>query len=168
MNQPSTLSALVSELERSNPEVKAARRDVDMRVARIVRFYPTVTSVGGLSRLLLTLADDVLGDYLTGAFSSLHVVSAHFDGVGTFTARTTRVLPMASTTGASRGGHAVRGPATPGSDRRARVPVFHAVRVLAQCACVRTPRAAHRHSVGRGMARRPRQESATVSSARRE
>lgn len=61
------------------------------------RIYPTVTSVGGLSRLLLTLADDVLGDYVTGAFSSLHVVSARFDGVGAFTARTTRVLPVAST-----------------------------------------------------------------------
>ena len=34
-NQPSTLAALVAELERNNPEIKAARRDVDMRVARI-------------------------------------------------------------------------------------------------------------------------------------
>lgn len=31
----STLQTLVSELERNNPELKAARRDVDMRVARI-------------------------------------------------------------------------------------------------------------------------------------
>lgn len=33
--QPSTLTALVAELERNSPEIKAARRDVDMRVARI-------------------------------------------------------------------------------------------------------------------------------------
>lgn len=32
---PSTLQALVAELDRNNPELKAARRDVDMRVARI-------------------------------------------------------------------------------------------------------------------------------------
>lgn len=61
------------------------------------RSYPAVASVAGLTRLLLTIADDVLGDYLTGAFSSLHIVSARFDGVGAFTARTTRVLPVSST-----------------------------------------------------------------------
>ena len=75
------------------------------------RVYPTVTSVGGLSRLLLALADDVLGDYLTGAFSSLHIVSARFAGVGAFTARTTRVLPVAST-------RPVRRAATPYADPR--------------------------------------------------
>ena len=35
VTQPSTLAALVAELERNNPEIKAARRDVDMRVARV-------------------------------------------------------------------------------------------------------------------------------------
>ena len=34
-SQPTTLAALVDELERNNPEIKAARREVDMRVARI-------------------------------------------------------------------------------------------------------------------------------------
>ena len=63
----------------------------------VARAYPVVTSVGGLTRLILTLADDVLGDYLTGTFSSLHMVSARFDGVGAFTARTTRILPVVST-----------------------------------------------------------------------
>ena len=63
----------------------------------VARSYGTVTSVPGLASLLLTLADDVLGDYLTGTFSSLHIVSARFDGVGAFTPRSTRVLPMAST-----------------------------------------------------------------------
>lgn len=69
-------------------------RRLDIEPARV---YPTVTSVGGLSRLLLELADDVLGDYVTGVFSSLHVVSARFDGVGAFTPRITRVLPVVST-----------------------------------------------------------------------
>lgn len=35
VNQASTLAALVAELERNSPEIKAARRDVDMRVARV-------------------------------------------------------------------------------------------------------------------------------------
>lgn len=63
----------------------------------VARGYGTVTSVAGLTSLLLTLADDVLGDYLTGTFSSLHIVSARFEGVGAFTPRSTRVLPVAST-----------------------------------------------------------------------
>ena len=46
--------------------------------------------------------DDVLGDYLTGTFSSLYAVSARFDGVGAFTARTTRILPVASTQSVQR------------------------------------------------------------------
>jgi F-type H+-transporting ATPase subunit gamma len=58
------------------------------------RQYPAVTSVSGLTGLLLTLADDVLGDYLTGAFTSLYVVSARFEGVGAFTPISTRVLPV--------------------------------------------------------------------------
>ena len=62
----------------------------------VARTYPAVASVTGLTRLLLTLADDVFGDYLIGAFSSLHIVSARFDGIGAFTARTTRVLPVVS------------------------------------------------------------------------
>ena len=81
-----------------------ALRRVDVPVTRS---YPAVTSVSGLTRLLLTLADDVLGDYLAGAFSRLHLVSARFDGVGAFTPRVTRLLPIAPT-------HSVRRPsATP-------------------------------------------------------
>lgn len=59
------------------------------------RTYPMITSVAGLTGLLLTLADDVLGDYLGGAFSTLHVVSARFDGVGAFSPVSTPVLPVA-------------------------------------------------------------------------
>lgn len=33
--QPSTLTSLVEELDRNNPELKAARREIDMRVARV-------------------------------------------------------------------------------------------------------------------------------------
>jgi len=62
----------------------------------VARAYPAVASVAGLTRLLLTLADDVFGDYLTGGFGSLTVVSARFEGVGAFTTRSTRVLPIAS------------------------------------------------------------------------
>jgi F-type H+-transporting ATPase subunit gamma len=59
------------------------------------RTYPAVTSVAGLTGLLLTLADDVIGEYLRGAFTALHVVSARFDGIGAFTPVVTRVLPVA-------------------------------------------------------------------------
>jgi F-type H+-transporting ATPase subunit gamma len=51
----------------------------------ITRLYPAPTSVAGLTRLLLRLAQEVLSDHLAGAFSSLYAVSARFDGVGTFT-----------------------------------------------------------------------------------
>lgn len=77
----------------------AALRRANVDVARS---YPAVTSVAGLTRLLLTLADDVLGDYLAGAFNSLSVVSARFDGVGAFTPRTTQVLPMVPPAPATR------------------------------------------------------------------
>jgi F-type H+-transporting ATPase subunit gamma len=61
----------------------------------IAKDYSSVTSVAGLTNLLLRLADDALGDYLSGEISGLHVVSARFDGVGSFTAVSTRVLPLA-------------------------------------------------------------------------
>lgn len=61
----------------------------------IARKYAAVTSVAGITGLLLTLADDVFGDYLSGVFTSLHVVSARFEGVGAFTPVRTRVLPLA-------------------------------------------------------------------------
>ena len=63
----------------------------------VTRTYSAVTSVRAVTHLLLTLADDVLGDYLTQTFNSLHIVSARFEGVGAFRARTTRILPITST-----------------------------------------------------------------------
>jgi len=58
------------------------------------RTYEAATGAAGLTTLLLSLADDVLGDYLGGAFTSLHVVSARFDGVGAFTPVVSSVLPI--------------------------------------------------------------------------
>jgi F-type H+-transporting ATPase subunit gamma len=59
----------------------------------MTRLYPAPTSVAGLTRLLLRLAQDVLSDHLAGVFSSLYAVSAHFEGVGTFTPVCARVWP---------------------------------------------------------------------------
>lgn len=64
---------------------------------RPVRVYPAATSLRALAPLLLTLADDVLSDHRRGAFRTLDVISARFDGVGAFTARTTRLVPLAPT-----------------------------------------------------------------------
>jgi F-type H+-transporting ATPase subunit gamma len=63
----------------------------------VTRTYPTISSAAGLLSLLLTLADDVLSDYLSGAFSTLHVVSARFDGVGAFSPTSTPLLPVTPT-----------------------------------------------------------------------
>jgi F-type H+-transporting ATPase subunit gamma len=66
------------------------------------RHYAAATSVAGLTRLLLTLADDVLGDYLSGVSTSVHVVSARFDGVGAFMPVVTRILPLRRSRQAAR------------------------------------------------------------------
>jgi len=60
----------------------------------ITRLYPAPTSVAGLTRLLLGLAQEILGAHLAGTFSSLHVVSARFDGVGAFTPVCAQVWPV--------------------------------------------------------------------------
>lgn len=62
----------------------------------ISQIYQSPTGVAGLTRLLLTLAQDVLGDYLENKFASLYVIAARFDGVGEFTPTCTRVLPIHS------------------------------------------------------------------------
>lgn len=62
--------------------------------ARVERSYAAAPSVDGVTRVLLTLADDVLGEYLDGRFSTLVVVSARFDGVGVFMPVVTPVLPV--------------------------------------------------------------------------
>lgn len=60
----------------------------------IDRLYRTPTAVEGLMNLLLTLADEVLADYLAGTFGSLHVVSGRFEGVGSFRPQVVQVLPV--------------------------------------------------------------------------
>lgn len=60
----------------------------------ITRLYQAPASVAGLTPLLLRLAQEILGDHLAGRFSSLHVVSARFEGVGAFTPVCTRVWPV--------------------------------------------------------------------------
>jgi F-type H+-transporting ATPase subunit gamma len=61
---------------------------------KIDRDYSAPTSVSGLTELLLSLAEDLLADYLAGKFGTLHVVSAQFQGVGEFTPTCTRLLPI--------------------------------------------------------------------------
>jgi F0F1-type ATP synthase gamma subunit len=60
----------------------------------ITRLYPAPTSVAGLTRLLLRLAQEILGDHLAGVFSCLYAVSARFEGVGAFTPVCARVWPL--------------------------------------------------------------------------
>ena len=62
----------------------------------ISQIYPSPTSVAGITRILLQVAQDVLGDYLADRFSTLDVVSARFEGVGSFDPVSTRVLPVVS------------------------------------------------------------------------
>lgn len=60
----------------------------------VQREYTAATSTAGLTELLLHLAEDLLDDYLNGRFGSLTVVSARFDGVGSFTPVSHRLLPI--------------------------------------------------------------------------
>ncbi|MEX2187018.1 MAG: FoF1 ATP synthase subunit gamma [Pirellulales bacterium] len=58
------------------------------------RTYDAPASLEGISRLLIGLAEDVLDDYQAMRIGSLQVISAGFEGVGHFTALSTRVLPI--------------------------------------------------------------------------
>jgi F0F1-type ATP synthase gamma subunit len=58
------------------------------------RAYDAPASLDGLSRLLLQLAQDLLGDYVAERFGRLFAVSARFDGIGHFTANCVRLLPI--------------------------------------------------------------------------
>ncbi|MCA9555911.1 MAG: F0F1 ATP synthase subunit gamma, partial [Myxococcales bacterium] len=60
----------------------------------VARSYPAPTSPRGLVKLLLSLAQDTLTDYVRDDHASLDVVAARFEGVGAFTAATTRLLPF--------------------------------------------------------------------------
>lgn len=71
--------------------LRALKRD---GIQDIARDYEMPTSADGVTHILLTVADDVLGGYLRGEYGRLLVVSARFDGVGAFTPTVTRVLPV--------------------------------------------------------------------------
>lgn len=70
------------------------RRILERAGLTIDRHYESPSGVSGLTELLLQLAEDVMDDYVDGAFGILEVVSARFDGVGAFTPIHTRVLPL--------------------------------------------------------------------------
>ena len=59
-----------------------------------LRAYDAPASLGGLSQILLGLAQDLLEDYMSQKIGSLHVVSASFCGVGHFDPVSIRVLPI--------------------------------------------------------------------------
>jgi F-type H+-transporting ATPase subunit gamma len=50
--------------------------------------------VAGLTRLLLSLAQEILSDHVAGKFASLYVISARFEGVGVFTPICTQIWPV--------------------------------------------------------------------------
>ena len=59
-----------------------------------VRVYPAPASRGGISSLLLELAEDLLVDYLEAKIGGLLVVAAKFTGVGHFQPQVTQLLPQ--------------------------------------------------------------------------
>ena len=61
---------------------------------KVSQTYASPSSVAGITRVLLGVAQEVLARYLEDEFFELDVVSARFDGVGAFTPVTTRVLPV--------------------------------------------------------------------------
>jgi F-type H+-transporting ATPase subunit gamma len=61
---------------------------------KVSRVYSAPSSVAGIMRVLLAVAQEILAHYLEDEFSALDVVSARFDGVGAFTPVSIRVLPV--------------------------------------------------------------------------
>ena len=63
---------------------------------RLERSYAGPTSVKGITDILLTLAQDVLEDYVAMDLSGLQVLSSSFAGVGAQRVATTALLPIES------------------------------------------------------------------------
>lgn len=59
----------------------------------LVRKYPAPSSVDGLTRVVVDLAQEVVEDYVRQDFGVLYAVSARFQGVGSFQVAATQVLP---------------------------------------------------------------------------
>jgi F-type H+-transporting ATPase subunit gamma len=66
-----------------------ARRGVE-----VDRAYAAPTSVGGITGLLLQLAEDLLTSYATAQLSSFDIVSSRFAGVGRANPTSVRLLPF--------------------------------------------------------------------------
>jgi F-type H+-transporting ATPase subunit gamma len=60
----------------------------------VTRLYQTPTSVSDLTRLLLSLAQEILSDHVAGKFANLYVISARFEGIGVFTPVCTQIWPV--------------------------------------------------------------------------
>ena len=58
------------------------------------RSYPAPTGAHGMTKLILTVAEDILSQYLTQRLVSFDIVSTRSDGVGSSTVDTTRLLPI--------------------------------------------------------------------------
>jgi len=61
----------------------------------VSQVYPAPASIAGITHLLLDCGSYFLRAYLEGELSSLDVVYARFEGVGSFTPVSARVLPVA-------------------------------------------------------------------------
>jgi F-type H+-transporting ATPase subunit gamma len=68
---------------------------VARRGIRPERTYASPASPPGITELLLQLAEDVLGDYVTRNMASLDIISSRFEGVGIYRPVETRLLPIA-------------------------------------------------------------------------
>jgi F-type H+-transporting ATPase subunit gamma len=66
-----------------------ARHEVD-----IERVHEGPTSVGGITRLLLELAEEILTTFATRRLSSFDIVSSRFGGVGSAAPEKVRLLPV--------------------------------------------------------------------------
>ncbi len=64
------------------------------RGVSVDRSYPAPTSTGGITETLLSLARDLLGDFVAGGLSGFDIVSARFEGVGAYRPMTTTLLPV--------------------------------------------------------------------------
>lgn len=58
--------------------------------------YDAPSSVAGIDSVLIQLAEDLLQGFLNHSYHRLEVVAAQFEGVGQFTPRITRLLPVQS------------------------------------------------------------------------
>ncbi|NPC48507.1 hypothetical protein HPC50_15695 [Corallococcus exiguus] len=65
------------------------------RGVEVERAYTAPTRVAGITGLLLSLAEDVLGRYAADRLASFDIVSSRFEGVGLVRPASTRLLPSA-------------------------------------------------------------------------